>query len=115
MKHAGGCHCGKVRYEVDMNLANALSCNCSICMKKGTLLDFVPAESFKLLSGEQDLTRYQFNKKVIDHLFCKHCGVQSFAIGAAPDGKKVVAVNVRCLDNIDLSKLTVQEYNGKDV
>ncbi|QDK36382.1 GFA family protein [Bdellovibrio sp. NC01] len=114
MKHTGGCHCGKVRYEVDINVANAISCNCSICMKKGTLLDFVPEENFKLLSGEQDLTHYHFNKKVIDHSFCKHCGVQAFAKGKSPDGKVMAAINLRCLDNVDLSKLKIQEINGRD-
>lgn len=115
MKHTGSCHCGKVKYEVDMNLQNAISCNCSICMKRGTLLDFVPEAHFKLLTGETDLQDYQFNKKIIHHLFCKTCGVVSFAKGSAPDGTKMIAVNLRCLDNIDLSKLKIQEYDGKNV
>lgn len=113
MKHTGSCHCGKVKYEVEMNLQNAISCNCSICMKRGTLLDFVPEANFKLLSGDTDLQDYQFNKKIIHHLFCKNCGVVSFAKGAAPDGSKMVAVNLRCIDNVDLSKLKIQEYDGK--
>lgn len=114
MKHTGGCHCGKIRFEVDINIANAISCNCSICMKKGTLLDFVADENFKLLSGEQELTHYQFNKKVIDHSFCKTCGVQAFAKGKTPDGKTMAAINLRCLDNIDLTKLNIKEINGRD-
>jgi hypothetical protein len=115
MKQTGGCHCGQVRYEVEMNLANAISCNCSICMKRGTLLDFVPETNFKLISGESYLSNYQFNKKVIHHLFCKTCGVVSFSKGTAPDGKKMIAINIRCLDNIDLSKITIHPYNGKDL
>lgn len=114
MKHTGSCHCGKVKYEVEMKVENAISCNCSICMKKGTLLDFVPEANFKLLAGEADLQDYQFNKKVIHHLFCKTCGVVSFARGSAPDGSKMIAVNLRCLDNVDLSKLKIQEYDGKN-
>lgn len=113
MKHTGSCHCGKVKYEVEMNVENAISCNCSICMKRGTLLDFVPETNFKLLSGEADLQDYQFNKKIIHHLFCKTCGVVSFAKGSAPDGTKMIAINLRCLDGIDLSKLKIQEYDGK--
>ena len=115
MKHAGGCHCGNVRYEVEMKLEKALSCNCSICMKRGTLLDFVPETQFKLLSGDKDLQDYQFNKKVIHHLFCKDCGILSFSRAVAPDGSKVVAVNVRCLDNVDLSSLKIQHYDGKSL
>lgn len=115
MKHTGGCHCGKVKYEVEMNLENAISCNCSICMKRGSFLDFVPVSNFKLLSGEGELQDYQFNKHVIHHNFCKTCGILSFAGGSAPDGTKMVAINVRCLDGIDLSKIKIQEYNGKSI
>lgn len=113
MKHAGGCHCGKVRYEVEMNLEKAISCNCSICIKRGSLLDFVSDDKFKLLSGDGNLTDYQFNKKAIHHLHCKDCGIASFMKATTPDGKKMVAVNLRCLDNVDLSKLKIQEVDGK--
>jgi hypothetical protein len=113
MKHLGGCHCGKVKYEVEMNFEKAISCNCSICMKRGSLLDFVPETSFKLLSGQDELTDYQFNKKVIHHLFCKTCGILSFGKGSAPDGTKMVAINVRCLEGVDLKKIKIQEYDGR--
>lgn len=116
MKHTGGCHCGKVRYEVDLKLQKALSCNCSVCIKRGSLLDFVPESKFKLLSGEENLISYQFNKHVLHHLFCNNCGIVSFVRGAvAPDGTKVVAINLRCLDNVDLSGLEVTEYDGRSV
>jgi hypothetical protein len=115
MKHTGGCHCGQVRYEVEMNLEKALSCNCSICMKRGSLLDFVQESQFKLLSGEGSLKNYQFNKKVIDHLFCRNCGIVSFSRAHFPDGKTGIAINVRCLDNVDLSVLKIHEYDGKSL
>lgn len=115
MKHTGGCHCGKVRYEVEMKIENALSCNCSVCLKRGSLLDFAPENSFKLLSGENNLTDYQFNKKVIHHFFCKDCGILPFGKGLAPDGSKVVAVNLRTIDSIDLKNLKVNEYDGKNI
>jgi hypothetical protein len=111
--YTGGCHCGKVRFEVTADMNRAISCNCSICSKKGYLLNFVPADAFKLSSGDDGLTDYQFNKKKIHHLFCSTCGIQSFARGTGPDGQKTYAVNVRCLDDMDLSKLTVTEFDGK--
>ena len=111
--YTGGCHCGKVRYEVTMSLDRIISCNCSICSKTGTLLAFVPADQFELLSGEGDLTDYQFNKKQIHHLFCSTCGVRSFARGKGPDGKEMRAVNVRCLDDVDISTLTPMQFDGK--
>lgn len=115
MKHTGGCHCGKVSFEVELNIENAVSCNCSICLKRGSLLDFVPETNFKLLSGENDLSEYLFNKKKIHHLTCKTCGISSFSRGTTPDGAKMVAINLRCLDGIDLSKLKIHEYDGKSL
>jgi hypothetical protein len=79
MKYTGGCHCKTVRYEVETDLDKILECNCSHCEGKGLLLNFVDKEKFKLLSGKDALTDYRFNKKTIRHLFCKHCGVESFA------------------------------------
>ena len=76
---------------------------------------FVPANQFKLLSGEKDLTEYRFNKKVIQHLFCKTCGVQSFGRGKGPDGSDTVMINLRCVDNVDFSKLPTTQYNGKEL
>ena len=114
MIHQGGCHCGKVRFEVEMELKKAISCNCSICSKRGSLLDFVPASNFKLLTGEKDLTDYQFNKKTIHHLFCSTCGILSFGRGALPDGTKMVAINVRCLDGFHPDIVSVEAINGKD-
>lgn len=111
--HTGGCHCGRVRYEVKMDIGNVISCNCSICSKTGTLLAFVPASEFKLLSGQEGLTDYLFNKEVIHHLFCATCGVRSFATGTTPDGVEMRAVNVRCLDDVDLSALTITAIDGK--
>ncbi len=110
--YSGGCHCGKVRYQVTMDVGKVISCNCSICGKKGTLLSFVPAEQFTLQSGEDALTSYKFNKKIVDHLFCSTCGVTSFARGEK-DGKPMVAINTRCLDGVDAHALDVMQYDGK--
>ncbi len=111
--HGGGCHCGKVRYEMTADVAKAVSCNCSICMKSGSLLAFVPATQFKLQSDEADLVDYQFNKHAIHHMVCPDCGIKSFARATGPDGTPTVAVNVRCLDDIDLKALTITEFDGR--
>lgn len=111
--HSGGCHCGKVRYEVKAAIDSVLGCNCSMCSKKGSLLTFVGEDAFTLKSGEDHLTDYQFNKHVIHHTFCRACGVTSFARGTGPDGKKMVAINARCLDDFDLDAVTVKMFDGK--
>lgn len=113
--HTGGCHCGAVRYRVTVDLSKVVSCNCSICTKRGLMLAFAPANQFTLLSGETELLDYQFNHKIVHHLFCRHCGVESFARRVKPDGTAGVTINVRCLDGIDLAGLTVVPYNGKDL
>jgi hypothetical protein len=112
--YTGGCHCGKVRFEANVDLDQPVtSCNCSICSKKATLLSFVKEDAFKLLSGEDELTEYLFNKRHIHHTFCKVCGIEAFASGAMPDGTKMRAINVRCLDDVDLTRLSVKTVDGK--
>lgn len=114
MKHTGGCHCGKVRYEVELDLGKpVISCNCSMCGRAGTLLSFVPASQFTLLTGADALTDYKFNTMHISHVFCSTCGIKSFARGTARDGSPTVAVNVRCIDGVSVGALQIQEYDGK--
>lgn len=111
--YTGSCHCGAVRYAVTLDPTNAIACNCSMCGRSGTLLAFVGADKFKLLSGAESLTDYQFNKHVIHHTFCKVCGIKSFASGVDPKGNETRAVNVRCLDGVDIDKLQIQHFDGK--
>jgi hypothetical protein len=111
--YSGGCHCGKVRFEVKTDLARVIACNCSICSKAGWLLAFVPAEQFTLLSGGDVLSDYQFGKKRIHHLFCPGCGIHSFGGGVGPDGREMRAVNVRCLENVDVDALAITPFDGK--
>lgn len=111
--YTGSCHCQKVRYELTGTVSSAIACNCSMCRRKGTLLAFFPESSFTLVSGEDALTDYQFNKHVIHHLFCSTCGVTSFARGKLPDGSPMVAVNLRCLDEVDLDQVKVTSFDGK--
>ncbi len=114
--YTGRCHCGAVQYEVDIEkLTDVLSCNCSICSKRGWLLTFVPTAHFRLTLGADMLTDYQFNKKMIHHTFCKVCGTASFGRGSDGSGNEMVAINVRCLDGVDVKSLTVTEYDGKSI
>ena len=114
-RRTGSCHCGAVRYEVTIDLSQpVVSCNCSLCIRSGALLGFVPAAQFTLLAGEDAQTDYQFHRKIIHHLFCTTCGVRSFARGTLPGAGDMVAVNVRCLDGIEIDKLTFRYYDGKN-
>jgi hypothetical protein len=111
--YQGSCHCGAVKYEFTSDLSKAIDCNCSMCGRRGSVLTFVPASQFKLLSGEGNLQEYKFNKQVIQHLFCKTCGIASFSRGKMRDGSAIAAVNLRCVPEVDLGTLQIQHVDGK--
>ncbi len=112
-KYTGGCHCGKVRYEVTTDLSKVVACNCSRCAKLGWMLTFVGADAFKLLQGRDALTEYRFNTKKIEHLFCSTCGIESFAQGKDKAGRDTFSVNLLCVDDLDTSKLEPYRHDGR--
>jgi hypothetical protein len=113
-KYTGSCHCGAVRYTVEADLSQpVISCNCSMCGRSGTLLAFVPVAQFSLEQGGDSLTDYLFHKEQIHHLFCKVCGIKSFARGHDGKGNEMTAINVRCLDGVDPGTLQVHQVDGR--
>lgn len=113
--YKGSCHCGKVRYEVTAELSTLVECNCSMCSRAGYLLTFVPAAQFELLSGEDALTDYQFNKHNIHHLFCSTCGVRAFGRGKGRGGEDMCAINVRCLEGVDVHAYPIKQVDGRSL
>jgi hypothetical protein len=113
IRHTGGCHCGRVRFEVMAPAKLEVSeCNCSMCSKSGYLHLIVPADRFKLLSGAGDLTSYSFNTRTAKHLFCATCGIKSFYVPRShPDG---FSVNARCLDEGTVESLSIHQTNGRE-
>ena len=109
----GGCHCCMVRFECTTDLSMVTACNCSICTKKGLHFAFLPPKSFQLRAGADSLKEYLFNKHVIRHQICVDCGVEVFANGKRRDGTDVIALNVSCIDGIELSKLTLTPIDGR--
>jgi hypothetical protein len=110
--YEGGCHCGAVRFRVEVTEHRAITCNCSICQKKGFLHLIVPKERFTLLSGEGNLTTYRFNTGVAKHTFCTTCGIHPFYTPRShPDA---VDVNVSCLDGDVGAAFTVGQFDGKN-
>ena len=107
----GGCHCGRVRFRVTADLDGVTVCNCSICTKKGILHLIVPPERFELLSGRDDLATYTFNTGVARHTFCRHCGMHPFYVPRSDPDK--IDVNARCLDDVDLSAITLKHFDGR--
>jgi len=102
----GSCHCGAVRYEADIDLAQGtFRCNCTICKKTRSWLAGVAAADFRLLAGEDALRDYQFGRRRLHHPFCGTCGVRSFSRGTGPKGEPMVAVRLNCLDGVDPAEL----------
>ncbi len=112
--YTGGCHCGMVRFECTTDLAMVTACNCSICTKKGLHFAFLAPKSFQLRAGDENLKEYLFNKHAIRHQLCIDCGVDVFARGSKPDGTEVVALNVSCIDGVELAKLTMTPIDGRN-
>jgi hypothetical protein len=113
MMYKGSCHCGKIAFEVEGELSGAMACNCSICSRKGSLMWFVPREQLRLLTPQDDMATYTFNKHVIQHHFCPSCGMHPFGEGADPQGNRVAAINIRCLEDLDLDSVPVKHFDGR--
>lgn len=113
--HSGSCHCGRVAFEVTGDIDAALACNCSICSRKGSLLWFVPRAALALKTPEDAATTYTFNKHVIKHRFCPNCGIHPYGEGSDPKGNAVAAVNLRCIEGLDIDKVPVQHYDGRSL
>jgi hypothetical protein len=110
--YTGACHCERVRFRVRGDLASDTLCNCSMCTKKGMVHLIVETSQFELLAGADELSAYRFKTGVAVHQFCRHCGIHPFYTPRSDPDK--VDVNVRCLDGVDLSRLELLLFDGKN-
>jgi len=113
VQYKGSCHCGSIKFNVEGDLKEAMECNCSHCSRKGYLLWFVPGDRFQLVTAENSLATYTFNKHVIKHRFCPACGCAPFASGKDRAGADTAAVNVRCLEGVELAAVKRIPVDGR--
>ncbi|MBZ4418121.1 GFA family protein [Myxococcus sp. RHSTA-1-4] len=114
--YAGGCLCGAVRFEAELDLASPVGrCNCTICTKLSSAGLIVKPSAFRLVSGEESLSRFSARAGSPNHrAFCKHCGVLCYGAGDVPElGGAFRSVSVNCLEGVDPSKLTYQYWDGR--
>jgi|SRR5580704_8406453 hypothetical protein len=109
--HTGSCHCGRVRFELQAKLANAMDCNCSLCRRKGALWHGASDTTLRIVAGEQELTLYQFGTLTAKHYSCRHCGVSPFSRPRLDPRRW--AVNLRCIEGLDLSSLEIRSFDGE--
>ena len=113
MHYQARCHCGRNRFSFDGEIGEVLACNCSICQRRGSLLWFVPREGLQLQTPEDASRSYTFSKHAIRHRFCPTCGIHLYGEGANLQGALMAAVNVRCVEGIDIAALPVRHFDGR--
>jgi hypothetical protein len=111
--HSGGCHCGRVRFEVDAPEVLAIDdCNCSMCSRTGYLHLIVPKARFRITKGADAMTTYTFNTGIAKHLFCATCGIKPFYVPRShPDG---ISVNARCIDSDTVKGMNITPIDGRN-
>lgn len=113
MLYKGSCHCGNIAFQIEGTLAGAMSCNCSICQRKGSLMWFVPREQLQLLTPDENASTYTFHRHVIKHRFCPKCGMHPYGEGVDPKGNVMAAINIRCLEGIEPDDIPITKFDGR--
>lgn len=111
--HTASCHCGNVVIDVEGAIDGAMACNCSMCARRASLLWFVPMDRVAFRTPEAAAGTYRFNHHRIDHRFCRQCGIHVYGRGQDPKGNVMAAVNLRCVEGLDLSTIPVQHFDGR--
>lgn len=110
--YKGSCHCGRVQFEVELELSRVITCNCSICVRKGAILASVPEAQFRLIQGEDALTEYLFGTGTATHYFCSRCGIHPFYRSRM--NPEHWTVNVNCLEDVDRDALEPKMFDGQN-
>ncbi|WP_214473635.1 GFA family protein [Mesorhizobium sp. dw_380] len=113
MLYKGSCHCGKVAFEFRAELTGAVRCNCSICTRKGALLGAIPHESLTVLAWGDDLGTYTFGNHGMAHRFCRTCGIHPFGEDVREGDERSAYINLNCVDGLDLSTLSIFDFDGR--
>ncbi|OBT87940.1 hypothetical protein VE02_04545 [Pseudogymnoascus sp. 03VT05] len=119
--YTGTCHCGHIRFSITSSLPDVVSCDCSICIRRGALIQRIPDAAFHPISptaasledGTHGLIEYRFNTMVARDYICPVCGILGFRRPRL--GMGVWAINVRCLEGVEVEKLMVRRVFGSQL
>ena len=112
-KHSGGCHCGAVKLEVEIDITTGSRCNCSICTKLGITGGIAKPEAL-VVTGEDNCNTYRWGGMTGTRYFCKHCGVTTHLRGHLEQlGGDYVSINLLTLDAIEPGELDVIYWDGR--
>ena len=121
---AGSCHCGKVRFEVDASLDHVRVCDCSICRRRGALIHRVGRGDVRFLTPLEELSLYQWGSRTAKDYFCPTCGILPFRRPSDPTPQELRegvqpfdgwSINVRCLENVDITELPIKQIHGSRI
>jgi hypothetical protein len=115
MLYHGSCHCDRIQFRVEGTIDGAMTCNCSICQRKGAIMWFVPRDKLQVLTPDAHASTYTFNRHVIKHRFCPTCGMHPYGEGVDPKGNAMAAINIRCLEDVELEKIPVTHFDGRSL
>jgi hypothetical protein len=113
-RYEARCHCGRVRFAFRAEpITTGLRCNCSICIRKGAVMStqYIPAEDFEPPEDLSALTDYRWLDRVVNHLFCKACGIYPYH-GNEEWGYRV---NLGCVEGLDPLALDIEIIDGKSM
>lgn len=114
--YRASCHCGTVAIEAGLDLEQpSYRCNCSICRRNRFWPAIATPDHFRIVSGENELTRYAFGQGKNHHYFCRHCGVRVFGVGNETPIGKMYGVNIGCLEGVteeELSRIPITCVDG---
>ena len=112
MVYKGRCHCGAVRFQVRTELHGLVRCNCSLCVRRSAVMNYVAPSDFTLIRGQEQLATYRFGQRNAAHHFCKVCGIFPFFLSDW-GGQQHYVVNVACLEGVDPYEQETTLIDGK--
>ena len=97
----GSCHCGVIKFQVNISLKDVRRCNCSICSRKGFVMGSAPVDVLTIISGKKYLSTYKWNTNVAEHYFCKICGISTHHKRRSNPNE--YGYNIACIEGFEMS------------